>query len=59
MSKRCDDRNLTPLRALPLLLQVTAAHSGSDPSTKHYALRDVKEALEKHVRHALRSKRRK
>lgn len=54
-----DDRNLTPLRALPLLLQVTAAHAGRDESDKYRAMRDVKEALEKHVRYGFRSKRRK
>ncbi len=55
---RPDEVNLTTRRALSLLLRLTAALGGTNEDALRFAAREVKEALEYHVRFGLRSKRR-
>jgi hypothetical protein len=53
-----DEQNLTALRALTLLLDASKAVGGGGISETRMALINCRDALEKHVRYHLRSKRR-
>ena len=53
-----DEQNLTALRAFPLLLDASKAIGGAGVNETRMALINCRDALEKHVRYHLRSKRR-
>lgn len=45
--------NLTPMRALPLLLEAERALGSKDPENQRRALDSVRDALRSHVRYGL------
>jgi hypothetical protein len=51
--KRASDLNLTPTRALPLLLEVERALGVAGDQSYRTALLNVREALQHHVRYGL------
>lgn len=55
---RYDEQNLTPLRAVDLLVTVYKARESNDGPTRNRAFDAVGEALQKHVRFGLRRRRR-